>query len=153
MLDGSGPTAGVPFPGPEGIADGSLIPPELGLRWGVHDVVDVRWVADQSSPDAALVWMRMPIALLPGESLSPLVHTAALVDCISAAAPVGELFGPWINTDITFYLHRALEGEWLGMEITRDVQPTGVGVAQARLFDHRGPIGTAHEAVLVNDLA
>ncbi|SFE26711.1 Acyl-CoA thioesterase [Actinopolyspora alba] len=151
-LDGSNSTSVPPFTGPDGIADGSLIPPELGLRWGVHDVVDVRWIDDQSSPDASRVWMRMPVPLLPTEPMTPLVHTATLVDCISAASPIGELFGPWINTDITCYLHRELAGEWLGMEIRRDVETSGIGVARARLFDTYGPIGTAQEAVLVNEL-
>ncbi|MGJ7908844.1 thioesterase family protein [Actinopolyspora sp. H202] len=151
-LDGPNSTSVPPFTGPDGIADGSLIPPELGLRWGVHDVVDVRWLDDQSSPDASRVWMRMPVPLLPTEPMTPLVHTATLVDCISAASPIGELFGPWINTDITCYLHRELAGEWLGMEIRRDVETSGIGVARARLYDTYGPIGTAQEAVLVNEL-
>ncbi|PRW62653.1 thioesterase family protein [Actinopolyspora mortivallis] len=151
-LDGRDQRTEPPFPGPDGIPDGSLIPPELGLRWGVHDVVDVRWVDDQSSPDASRLWMRMPVPLLPDEELSPLVHTATLVDCVSAASPVGELFGPWINTDITCYLHRRPAGDWLGMEIRRSVETNGIGLARARLFDRQGAVGTAQEAVLVNDL-
>lgn len=151
-LEGEGPQAPVPFEGPEGLDDGSLLPAELGLRWGVHDVVDVRWVANQLSEGPSKAWMRMPLPLLPDEPLTPLAQVAILVDCISAASPVGTLFGPWINSDITFYLHRPLEGEWLGMELERDLQPSGIGVATARLFDQRGPLGGANEAVLVNQL-
>jgi acyl-CoA thioesterase len=151
-VHGPEPVAAAPFDGPAGIADGHLLPPELGLRSGVHDVVQVRWIADQNSTGTSRAWMRMPLPLLPDEPLSPLSHVAVLVDCISAASPIGPIFGPWINTDITLYLHRPFEGEWLGMEIQRDVQPTGIGVASARLFDERGPIGNAHEAVMVNQL-
>ncbi|WP_277676246.1 thioesterase family protein [Saccharopolyspora rectivirgula] len=149
-----GPEGGAPadFPGPEGIADGHLLPPELELLPGVHDIVQVRWVADQSTSGPSRAWMRMPLPLLPDEPLSPLSHVAVLVDCISAAAPVSPIFGPWINTDITLYLHRALRGEWLGVEIRRDVQPSGIGVARALLYDEHGAIGTAHEAVMVNQL-
>lgn len=143
---------GPPFAGPEGIQDGSLLPPGLGLRWGVHDVMEVRWLEDQLGEGPSRAWMRMPLPLLPGHTSSPLVHTATLVDCISAASPLGKIFGPWINTDITLYLHRELEGEWLGMEIERDSEPTGVGVARAKLFDQHGPIGLANEAVIVNQL-
>ncbi|RCW39188.1 acyl-CoA thioesterase [Halopolyspora algeriensis] len=141
-----------PFAGPDGVPDGSLVPAGLGLRWGVHDVVEVRWIADQSSRGPSRAWMRMPLPLLPDEPPSPLVHTAVLVDCISAASPVGSRVGPWINTDITLYLHRELDGEWLGMEMERDTESTGVGTARARLFDRHGPIGVADEAVLVNQL-
>ena len=143
---------GLPFAGPDDVQTGSLLPPGLGLRWGVHDVVEVRWLADQMSEGTSRAWMRMPAPLLPGDTMSPLVHTATLVDCISAASPLGEIFGPWINTDITLYLHRELEGEWLGMEIERDSEPTGVGVARAKLFDRYGPIGVANEAVIINQL-
>nr|WP_228047521.1 thioesterase family protein [Saccharopolyspora sp. HNM0983] len=147
-----GPEAGpVPqFAGPDDVADGRLIPPELELREGVHDIVQARWVDDQVSGPTSRVWLRMPLPLLAGESISPLAHVAVLVDCISAASPLGEIFGPWINTDITLYLHRELEGEWLGLEIERDLQPTGIGVVRSRLHDRRGPIGTAGEAVVVS---
>ncbi|GAA0526693.1 hypothetical protein GCM10011581_12870 [Saccharopolyspora subtropica] len=151
-VDGAEPVAGTPFPGPDGIPDGHLLPPELGLRPGVHDVVRVRWLADQRATGTGRAWMRMPLPLLPDEPLSPLSHVAVLVDCISAASPIGPIFGPWINTDITLYLHRPFQGEWLGMEIERDVHTTGIGVANARLYDERGPLGAAHEAVMVNQL-
>lgn len=142
----------IPFAGPDGITDGTLLPAGLGLRRGVHDVVQVRWLSDQISGSPSRAWMRLPLPLLPGEPTSPLTQLAVLVDCISAASPVGALFGPWINSDITLYLHREPRGEWIGMEIERDVAQTGVGVARARLFDEHGPIGTAHEAVLEHQL-
>lgn len=146
------PDSPAPFPGPDELDAGSLLPAGLGLRWGVHDVVEVRWAADQFGQSPSQAWMRLPRTLVPGEALNPLPHTAVLVDCISAASPLGPIFGPWINTDITLYLQRPLEGEWLGMEIDRDVQPTGIGVARARLFDQRGALGSASEAVIVNQL-
>jgi len=150
--EGEPPAGEVPFAGPDGIADGSLLPKELGLRYGVHDEVQVRWIADQSSGGPSRCWMRMPLPLLPGEVLSPLQSAAVLVDCISAASPVREPFGPWINTDISLYLHREPRGEWLGMEIEREVERTGIGLARARLFDPHGPVGTAQEAVLEHRL-
>lgn len=147
-----GPAAGPApdFPGPADIPDGHLIPPELELREGVHDIVQTRWVQDQRSPRTSRVWLRMPLPLLAGEPLSPLAHVAVLADCINAAGPLGEIFGPWINTDITLYLHREMDGEWLGLEIGRDLQPSGIGLAHAKLYDRHGPIGTACEAVVVS---
>ncbi|RRO12756.1 thioesterase family protein [Saccharopolyspora rhizosphaerae] len=151
-LDGSGPDAVVPFAGPEGLEDRTLLPPELELRWGVHDLMQVRWIADQSATGTSRAWMRMPLPLLAGEPLSPLSHVAILADAISAASPVGELFGPWINTDVSLHLHREMRGEWLGVEVQREVQPTGIGTAHALLYDAEGPLGTAQEAVMVNQL-
>ncbi|MDI2032152.1 thioesterase family protein [Saccharopolyspora sp. TS4A08] len=151
-LDGPEPDTSVPFAGPEGIEDRTLLPPELGLRWGVHDVMQVRWIDDQSATGTSRAWMRMPLPLLPDEPLSPLSHVAILADAISAASPVGPLFGPWINTDVSIHLHREMRGEWLGFEMRRDVQRTGIGTAHARLYDTRGPIGTAQETVMVNQL-
>ncbi|GAA3362604.1 thioesterase family protein [Saccharopolyspora gregorii] len=151
-VDGDHAPEPTPFPGPQGLPDSSLLPAELGLRWGVHDVVQVRWVRDQLAGGPTQAWMRLPLPLLPDEPTSRLSQVAVLVDCISAGSPVGSLFGPWINSDITLYLHREPAGEWLGMEMARDVEPTGVGVTRARLFDERGPVGTAHEAVLAHRL-
>lgn len=151
-VDGPEAAGAAPFPGPEGIETAHLLPPGLGLRWGVHDVMNVRWVADQSATESSRAWMRMPLPLLPAEPLSPLAHVAILADAISAASPVGEIFGPWINTDISLYLHREMRGEWLGVETRRETQPTGIGMATARLYDVDGPIGTAHEAVMVHQL-
>lgn len=147
-----GPEAGPApeFTGPAGIPDGHLIPPELELRDGVHDIVQTRWVHDQMSDRTSHAWLRMPLPLLTGEPLSPLAHVAVLADCINAAGPLGKIFGPWINTDITLYLHREMQGEWLGLEIERDLQPSGVGLAHAKLHDQRGPIGTACEAIVVS---
>lgn len=151
-VGGEVPDSPAPLPPPDELEAGSLLPAGLGLRWGVHDVVEVRWAADQFGESPSRAWMRLPRTLVPGEALTPLTHTAVLVDCISAASPLGPIFGPWINTDITLYLQRPLEGEWLGVEIDRDVQPTGIGVARARLYDQRGAIGSASEAVMVNQL-
>lgn len=147
-----GPEAGPApeFAGPAGVPDGHLIPPELELREGVHDIVQTRWVDDRMSERTSRVWLRMPLPLLAGEPLSPLAHVAVLADCINAAGPLGEIFGPWINTDITMYLHREMAGEWLGLEVQRDLQPSGIGQAHAKLHDRRGPIGTAGEAVVVS---
>lgn len=142
----------VPFAGPEGIEDRTLLPEGLGLRFGVHDLVQVRWISDQAGGSPSRAWMRMPLPLLPGEAITPLQRAAVLVDCISAASPVRDPFGPWINSDITLYLHREPRGEWLGMEIEREVEHSGIGLARARLFDPHGPVGTAQEAVLMHQL-
>ncbi|WP_243792113.1 thioesterase family protein [Saccharopolyspora gloriosae] len=151
-LDGEPEIERTPFAGPTDVAETSLLPDGLGLRWGVHDVVQVRWVRDQFAGSPSQAWMRIPLPLVDGERTSPLCQVAILVDCISAGSPIGTLFGPWINSDITLYLHREPIGEWLGMEMERNVEPTGIGVARARLFDERGPVGTAHEAVLAHRL-
>ncbi|MGW0893651.1 thioesterase family protein [Saccharopolyspora sp. NPDC002578] len=150
--DGEPEVERTPFAGPGDLTETSLLPSGLGLRWGVHDVVQVRWVRDQFSGSPAQAWMRMPLPLITGERTSPLSQVAILVDCISAGSPIGTLFGPWINSDITLYLHREPDGEWLGMEMDRTVETTGIGVTRARLFDEHGPIGTAHEAVLAHRL-
>lgn len=152
MPEATPEAAAVPFPGPDGLPDKSLLPRGMELRTGVHDVIDVRWLSRQWEPGPGQLWMRLPVPLLADEPTTPLVHVAVLADCISAASPVREPFGPWINSDVTLYLHREMSGEWLGIEAKRDVEFTGVGVAHARLFDIHGPIGVANEAVLVNQL-
>ncbi len=141
------------YPLPETLEPGPLLPAAAGsLRWGVQDVTDVRWVSDQFGGSPSRVWLRMPLPLVPGEPMSPLVHTAVLADCVNGAAPLSKPYGPFINSDITLSLHRELAGEWLGMEVERDVQTTGVGVVHAVLSDVQGAIGRVTESVLANQL-
>ncbi|MDP7639993.1 MAG: thioesterase family protein, partial [Candidatus Hydrogenedentes bacterium] len=49
----------------------------------------------------------------------------------------------YLNADITFYIHRYPDGEWVGFE-TIDHQATdGIAFGSCRLYDEVGPIGTS----------
>src|SRR5438034_235554 len=54
-----------------------------------------------------------------------------------------------INADLTVSVHRPLEGEWVGMDCLSIYEPHGVGLADTRLHDVRGPIGRALQSLVV----
>ncbi len=53
-----------------------------------------------------------------------------------------------INADISLYLHRAPQGEWLGLDARARMQPNGNGLVETTLHDERGPVGRVLQATL-----
>ena len=98
---------------------------------------------------ATTVWMRT-IRLLPNEEPTPFQRICPLADCGNAfsrhADPAQVQF---INTDLTIALHRDPVGEWLGSRVSSHWQPSGVGLADALLFDDEGVVGRALQTLLI----
>ena len=46
-------------------------------------------------------------------------------------------------------LHRDPVGDWLGSRVVSQWQPSGVGLADALLFDDHGPVGRALQTMLI----
>ena len=82
--------------------------------------------------------------------MSPFQRISPLADC-------GNAFGrnaepdevQFVNTDLVIALHRDPVGEWMGSRATSTWQPTGVGLAEALLFDDEGPVGRALQTLLL----
>jgi acyl-coenzyme A thioesterase PaaI-like protein len=99
------------------------------------------------------VWMRLAMPVVAGEVPSPLQRTLAAADFgngVSSAVPWGEFL--FVNTDLTVYLHRQPEGEWVCLDATTDVDRRGIGLAHSRLYDEHGPIGHSLQALFVDRL-
>jgi len=104
---------------------------------------------DGPTPGPTTMWMRT-VDLLPHEPMSPFQRVCPLADCGNALSRHTE---PWdvafVNVDLTIVLHRDPVGEWIGTRVASHWQPTGVGLADATLFDDAGPVGTALQAMLL----
>ncbi len=143
-------------PGPEGFETESLAGRRASSgprREGFHTTIEVRWVTRPHEPGLTTAWIRIPVPLVAGEATSPLVRIAATADFVNPLAGLGAS-GPtgFINADCTIYLHRLPVGEWICIQAERAVEPFGVGVASAVLFDQEGPVGRAAQAALANAL-
>ena len=104
---------------------------------------------EDEHPGATTVWMRT-LALLADEEPSPFQRICPLADCgnaFSRHAEPGQV--QFINTDLTIALHRDPVGEWLGSRVSSHWQPSGVGLADALLFDDDGPVGRALQTLLL----
>jgi hypothetical protein len=55
----------------------------------------------------------------------------------------------FINPDLTLYIERAPVGEWIGLDSRTVLAEGGIGTAESILFDERGRVGRATQALLV----
>ena len=137
--------------GPEGLPTETLMRSVTpgAVRPGFHTRVETRWVPRADHGPLA-IWFRMPLALVEGETPTPLQRAAALADFANAIAGIANRArsGPYINVDATVYLSRLPRGEWIGLKEERSAFRGGMSVAQTRLFDTEGEFGDAQQCRL-----
>ncbi len=104
-----------------------------------------------AEPGPATAWIRLRVPLVAGEATSPLTRVAAAADFGNGISWVLSRSGGYrfINPDLTIYLHRHPEGEWIALESTTLPDPLGVGLAESRLYDEQGPIGRSVQSLLI----
>ena len=138
-----------PPPGPE---QGEAKPFfDTGQEVGYHTSIDYRFVKgafDEQGP--ATAWLRMAVELVAGESPTPLQRLLAAADTgngISAALDWHKFV--FINVDLSVSIHRLPAGEWICLDALTLPERTGVGMADTRLLDERGPLGRAVQTLLI----
>jgi hypothetical protein len=135
-------------PGPEQGDEGDYEPPMRPMF--APDAIEIRFVAGRFGGGPSTAWFRMRVPLVAGESPSPLQRLAAAGDFgngISATLSWdGFLF---INADLTLYVEREPMGEWICLDSQTIIAPEGVGAAESVLYDQRGRVGRASQALLV----
>jgi Thioesterase-like superfamily len=135
---------------PPGPAEGSPSDfPGTGHEFGYHEATEYRFVRGSfSHPGPATVWMRTRVPLVEGEEPGPLERVLVAADSgngVSAALDWRtQLF---INTELTVHLMRPLGGEWVCLDAVTRVD--GLGLTETTLWDERGRIGRAAQALLV----
>jgi hypothetical protein len=95
-------------------------------------------------------WFRLTRPLVGGEQASPLQRLAAAADFgagLSSALPREHYL--FINVDMTVYVEREPVGEWFCLESATRISEDGIGLAESVLFDSRGRVGRATQALLV----
>jgi hypothetical protein len=156
LLRGAEAFAGDPDPPPAGPEQGvehtpgeeGFVPPYSPMF--APDAIEIRFVSGVFGNGPATAWFRMRVPLVAGEQPSALQRLAAAGDFgngISAALPWDRHV--FINPDLTLYLDRPPEGEWTCLEARTMIPPGGVGIAESTLYDRRGRVGRAIQALLV----
>lgn len=98
----------------------------------------------------ATVWGRQRVDLVAGEPPSPLQRLFAVADSGNGVSAILDPNRWWfINTELTVHVHRQPDGEWIGLDAATTIGPHGLGVANSVLHDHRGPLGTGAQALMV----
>ena len=138
-----------PLPGPESGEPGQFF--HTGYDVGYHTAMEYRFTRGAFMEQGpATVWMRMAVPLLPDEEPTPLQRVLAAADSgngVSAALDWSTYL--FINVDLSVHLHRMPEGEWVCLDAVTLPETNGVGMADTRLLDERGPIGRAAQTLLV----
>jgi hypothetical protein len=146
----------VPDPGPAGPdrgrehkpGEGGFNPPHRPLF--APDAIEIRFVSGIFGDGPSTAWFRLRVPVVAGEEPSPLQRLAAAGDFgngISAILPWDEYV--FINPDLTLYADRAPEGEWICLQARTTLVPGGVGIADSTIYDQRGRVGRAIQALLV----
>ncbi len=118
---------------------------------GSHKGVELRLASGRWGSGVATMWFRMRRPLVAGEEPSPFARVALAADSgngVSAVLdPARDTF---VNPDLTVYLDRPPEGEWVCLDSTTRADPShGVGLAESALFDPRGPIGRSLQSLVI----
>ncbi|MGW0395230.1 thioesterase family protein [Streptomyces sp. NPDC003042] len=143
------------------VAPGPVLPPPgevevtpfFPVPWetGYHTAMETRFT------DGAFVelgpgtcWMRMKVPLVAGEEIRPLDRVLVAADSGNGISSVMD-FGRFVfvNGDLTVHLHRHPVGEWACVEARTSVDAAGIGLADARLHDEKGPIGRSAQSLFV----
>jgi hypothetical protein len=137
-----------PPPGPE-----HGRPPELHVPHHpmfAFDAIEIVFVAGTWGGGPSTAWFRLRSPIVAGETPSPLQRLAAAGDFgngISATLSWDDYL--YINPDLTLYIERQPAGEWICLESQTRIAPDGIGVAESILYDERGRVGRATQALLV----
>lgn len=101
-------------------------------------------------PGPAAVWARTRVALVEGEEMDPLSRVLVLADSGNGVSSSID-FSKWvyINPDLTVYLHRMPEGEWICLDAATTVEPTGIGLATSVLSDRTGVVGRGIQSLFL----
>jgi len=148
-----------PPPGPEGLDPIQFMPREYlaHVPPGFHRSVEVRLSEDELGP---AVWATTPLDLVAGEPTSPLVRAAMLSDLTFALSgrmllrrglvPLDARRVALINADMTLYLERPPEGEWVAMRSGSITDFEGIALAEVTQLDTQGRYGRSVQALVAN---
>jgi Thioesterase-like superfamily len=137
-----------PPPGPERGRPAELRLPHRPMFF--PDAIEIRFVRGTWGGGPCTAWFRLQSPIVAGETPSALQRLAAAGDFgngISATLSWDEYL--YINPDLTLYVEREPVGEWICLDSSTRIAREGVGVAESVLYDERGRVGRATQALLV----
>src|ERR1700691_27124 len=119
--------------------------PRLGMngKWTTRPIVGA-----MGTVGPRRLWMSEVRDLVEGTPLTPFVRVAVAADFASPFANAGDRGLGYINSDVTLYLHRLPEKQWIGFEVVNHQATDGIAIGECYLYDQRGPIGTSTVAAL-----
>lgn len=99
----------------------------------------------------AAIWIRRTVPIVDGEPDDPYADCGMFGDLgngIAAMEPMSTLMG--INTDLTLYLTRPPETEWMALESRTISHGMGLGMTDSLVYDASGFVGTANQSIFID---
>ena len=117
---------------------------------GYHTAIEGRVAAGAYGTGHMCAWMRPRFPLVPGEVMSGTQRAILFADAAHGmSAPLDLTRFTFINPDLTLYLHREPQGEWLSFDARTLAEPLGVGLAHTRIGDEAGPAGLSAQCLII----
>ncbi len=151
LPEGAAPSGTIPLPA-NGVVSRPPWAPQIEYKGFHSGGTELRFVRGSfAEPGPATAWIRLRVPLVAGETTSPLCRVAAAADFGNGISWVLSRSAGYrfINPDLTIYLHRHPVGEWVALESVTLPEPLGVGIAESRLYDERGPLGRSVQSLLI----
>ena len=118
-----------------------------------HRAVEARRLEIPFQGRPMIVWVRAPFDFVPGVPLSAIERVAAVADFVNAFGSMSAARGKsFINADLSLYLFRELEGEWVCLESVGRGDRDGIATSNINLHDERGLLGHVACACVANDI-
>jgi acyl-coenzyme A thioesterase PaaI-like protein len=97
-----------------------------------------------------VIWARLVVPLVEGEPVSPFVRLATICDFASGTGNALD-FARFtsINPDLSLHVLREPRGEWIGIRGWTGIEPDGIAVSHATIFDDEGVVARALVSLLV----
>lgn len=155
LFEGTLDNSGISTPVVADAAPGEFpIGPSAHGRPGFRSAVEVRYPPGEDNAPGSTTLFMSTVPLLADEQASPFQRISPLADCGNAFSRHADPHQvQFVNTDLVIALHRDPVGQWLGSRVVSHWQPTGVGLADALLFDDLGPVGRALQTMLLRPVA
>jgi hypothetical protein len=125
---------------------------DLAKDWDrnyVHSL-DWRWLTEPLNKGPGESWIKPPVDLVSGESMTQLEGLFAVADCANGIGSKLDI-SKWtfLNTDLAVHIFRIPDGEWTGIRAETNYGPDGIGTTVGTLFDEQGATGAIQQSVLV----
>jgi hypothetical protein len=146
------PASTDPIKGPDGIEAATFpFPPDHGPMFGT-DTIEIRFSSGEwIEPGPATAWFRLRYPMVAGERPSALQRLMVAADFPNGiSSPVRWRDHLFVNPDLSVYVEREPEGEWIGVEASTRFGGAGAGVSEAVLYDEQGRVGRSLQSLFVD---
>lgn len=117
---------------------------------GYHRATEWRIARGTWGQGPTAMWLRPRVALVAGETTTPLEALVIAADSASGAAViVDHAATTFVNGDLTIALHREPAGDWICLDADTTGERHGIGLTRAQLWDERGPVGWSLQTLVL----